>query len=134
MTYDAARDRVVLFGGSQGGGTTDATWEWDGLRWTRMPPSSTGPSARTGARMAYDASRKAAILYGGDGRDDTWSWDGRAWSRVDGRGPGLRAHHAMAYDPVRSRIVVFGGYDGRNNLNDTWEFDGSSWAQVATGN
>jgi hypothetical protein len=77
MTYDAARDRVVVFGGSQGGGVTDATWEWDGLRWTRIASAASGPSARTGARMAYDAARKVSILYGGDGRDDTWSWDGR---------------------------------------------------------
>jgi hypothetical protein len=40
----------------------------------------------------------------------------------------------MAYDPARSRIVVFGGYDGRNNLNDTWEFDGASWSRVEAGN
>jgi hypothetical protein len=31
LTYDAARDRLVLFGG----GALDGTWEWSGSRWER---------------------------------------------------------------------------------------------------
>jgi hypothetical protein len=36
LTYDSARDRLVLFGG----GNLDGTWEWDGQRWTLVddPP------------------------------------------------------------------------------------------------
>ena len=35
---------------------------------------------------------------------------------------------AMAYDAVRSRVVVFGGTDG-TLLDDTWEYDGATWTQ-----
>jgi hypothetical protein len=35
MTYDAARERVVLFGGGTG---ADELWEWDGARWTQVLP------------------------------------------------------------------------------------------------
>jgi hypothetical protein len=38
---------------------------------------------------------------------------------------------ASAYDPVRRRVVVFGGDNGATQLNDTWEWDGHKWA--ATG-
>jgi hypothetical protein len=36
IAYDAARDRVVLFGGkSPPNQPTDETWTWDGVTWTR---------------------------------------------------------------------------------------------------
>jgi hypothetical protein len=35
MAYDAARDKVVLFGGAgEAGVLWDDTWEWDGIQWT----------------------------------------------------------------------------------------------------
>jgi hypothetical protein len=35
----------------------------------------------------------------------------------------------MGYDPVRKRIVLYGGFDsGRKNLADTWEWDGQGWS------
>ena len=37
MAYDAARDRTILYGGSDGPQTFADTWEWDGKRWTRLP-------------------------------------------------------------------------------------------------
>ena len=37
MAYDAARARVVLFGGLAGSGFFRSdTWEWDGVRWTEL--------------------------------------------------------------------------------------------------
>jgi hypothetical protein len=36
----------------------------------------------------------------------------------------------MAYDAARSRLVLFGGYNGTENLNDTWEWDGTQWRCV----
>jgi hypothetical protein len=39
----------------------------------------------------------------------------------------------MAYDPVRHRIVLFGGFANGNGLrNDTWEYDGTDWTRVVT--
>jgi hypothetical protein len=47
-------------------------------------------------------------------------------------GPGERLAHALAYDPQRERIVLFGGLDSSGTpLGDTWEWDGRRWKQVA---
>lgn len=44
--------------------------------------------------------------------------------------PGVRSHHAMAYDTARGKTVLFGGYrPGTNALGDTWEWDGYGWSQ-----
>jgi hypothetical protein len=54
------------------------------------------------------------------------------WSQKQDVGPSARTGHAMAYDPVRERVVLFGGsLLGSACLADTWEWDGEFWVQVA---
>ena len=38
-----------------------------------------------------------------------------------------RSKHRMTYDPVRDRVVLFGGKRNEANLGDTWEWDGRRW-------
>ena len=40
---------------------------------------------------------------------DTWEWDGEEWAQQEDVGPPARVFHAMAYDAVRDRVVLFGG-------------------------
>jgi hypothetical protein len=55
------------------------------------------------------------------------------WVRVlPATSPSARAAHAMAYDPVSGKIVLFGGFSGATYLNDTWTFDGTTWAKQVT--
>lgn len=84
MAYDAARGKVVVFGGWNGQ-FLDDTWEWDGA-WTRA--ESRGPSARGGLpSLLYHPEWRRVVLYGGWGdkgpETDSWKWDGRAWSRLE---------------------------------------------------
>jgi hypothetical protein len=137
LAADTARGRVVLFGGGYltppGTWTyyTD-TWEWDGANWIQPLPA-TNPSGRTWTQMAYDAGRGRVVLFGGaDGQNgqsalgDTWEWDGTNWlRRSPTRSPSARHGHAMAYDPARGVVVLFGG----GQLSDTWEWDGANWTQ-----
>jgi hypothetical protein len=133
MAYDAARMQVVLFGGvsASGSGLLSDTWICEGTSWTRKS-EGTGPSARSGHAMAYDASREQVVLFGGnDGTDlnDTWTWDGWTWQqRFPTSRPPARSRHAMAYDSARGQVVLFGG----SNRNDTWIWDGSNWSQKTT--
>ncbi len=59
MTYDSARQRVVLFGGYDFGWPAD-TWEWDGVNWTQRT-TATHPARRNRA-MAFDEYRGALCL------------------------------------------------------------------------
>ena len=57
------------------------------------------------------------------------------WTQKEDIGPSARFGHAMTYDLVRSRTVLFGGSSligGQvGSVNDTWEWDGEFWAQMA---
>ncbi|MGB3970091.1 MAG: hypothetical protein WBO45_25370 [Planctomycetota bacterium] len=126
MAYDAARQRVVLFGGFGGGGT----WEWDGTSWTQLAPAAS-PSGRWGHAMAYDAARQRVVLFGGGSSAqlaDTWEWDGTNWTQLaPAASPSARYSHAIAYDVARQRVVLFGGRNSSLVLGDTWEWDGTNW-------
>ena len=51
------------------------------------------------------------------------------WSKLSPtNSPPARFLHAMAYDPVSKKIVLFGGFS-TSDLNDTWTFDGKTWTQ-----
>jgi len=95
------------------------------------------PPSRSDHAMAGDTGRGLVTLFGGtvgssqpvDIRGDTWEWNGAAWTqRAPAVSPPGRMGHAMAYDPVRARGVLFGGWSGMSALGDTWEWDGVNWA------
>src|SRR5262245_1389503 len=133
LAYDLLRGRTVLFNGSD-------TWEWNGTTWLAMQPANR-PPVRWGAAMAFDAARGCTVLFGGHWLQyvngtitfgyfaDTWEWDGVNWvQRAPGISPPGRFAHAMSYDVLRSRVVLFGG-TGFSMLNDTWEGGGVVWTQ-----
>jgi hypothetical protein len=133
MAFDAARQRMVLFGGDSLGGTLFGdTWEWDGAHWTQV--EDTGPGARAGHAMAYDSGRSRVVLFGGGVpalRGETWEWDGQGWTQVEDTGPEPRQGHGLVYDGGRSRTVLFGGEASGSVLRgETWEWDGQGWTQV----
>jgi len=128
--YDAARGRVVLFGGWDRADRQD-TWEWDGTRWEDRTPVLSGPSARDGHALAWDGARGRVVLFGGsadDPFDDLWEWDGATWREVlsEGPRPSPRDRHAMAWDAARGRLVMFGG-EGPLPDASVWEWDGARW-------
>jgi hypothetical protein len=132
MAYDAARKRVVLFGGSKPNysGPTNDTWEYDGTAWALRQPNAV-PSPRNGACMAYDSARRVSVLFGGSldaptnsVANDSWEWDGNVW-RQGPSGPPARRSCVMAYDQARGAIVLFGGNPNahaRGALGDTWVY------------
>src|SRR5262245_54584808 len=42
-----------------------------------------------------------------------------------------RSSLAVAFDSLRGRAVLFGGFDGTNAFSDTWEWNGAEWASRA---
>ena len=66
-THDPVRGRTVTFGGRlRWTVPLDETWEWAGERWVAMHPAHR-PSARFGAEMVFDTTRRVAVLFGGRG-------------------------------------------------------------------
>ncbi len=132
MVYDPVRELTLVHGGytnmaADACGSVDhssATWGWDGTEWALR--SCEGPAAR-GLELAYDSARDRVVtLAGGTSSSETWEWDGEHWALIATEGPPPRQNYALAFDPLRSRVVLFGGSDGLVH-GDTWEWDGTAW-------
>lgn len=140
VAYDSRRNRLIVYGGiaTFSRSRYGDTWEWDGRAWQERAVA--GPGPRDHHAMAFDSIRGKTVAYGGELRDgtrawptDTWEWDGREWVSFRAAGPNGRAHHALAFDEKRGRVVLFGGLtEDRRYEGDTWEWDGSVWKRVAT--
>jgi hypothetical protein len=67
MVYDAARERVLLYGGSDGNepagqlGLGDL-WEWDGSQWLLSTPSA---PRRSDAALSFDLNSGQTVMFGG---------------------------------------------------------------------
>jgi hypothetical protein len=132
--YDPAAHQLVTFGGID---SYDATWLWDGKRWSLARPSG-GPPGRFNAAAAYDPLTGVVMLYGGrlgPGQvvDDTWAWDGRTWRELDGGtgSPPLGEGSVMAWDDDLSELVLVNS-NGQGN-GQTWTWNGSRWVRQARG-
>ncbi len=115
-----------------------------------------GPEPRSQSGMVYDSKRKRTVLFGGEAfgvnprstfstpmhftSNDTWEWDGEIWvKRNPAHRPPPMANFGIAYDSIRGKTVIFGGYkDTPPNFqngyevitNDVWEWDGHDWTQI----
>lgn len=136
MTYDVARQRVLLFGGETTSPQRD-TWEYDPVATTWTQRATTGPSNRSFSCMAYDPLRNVTVLFAGSNGSmllsDTWEWNGTAWTqRTPIASPPARYSFGCWWDAARSRFAVYGGVGASNTvLSDTWEFNGTNWTQRA---
>jgi hypothetical protein len=85
--------------------------------------------------MAYDSALGVSVLFGGSTSSglsaDTWEWNGSSWTRLNvAASPPPMVWTAMAYDSMRSRLVLFGAFNQFGLwVSETWEFDGSAWTQ-----
>lgn len=139
MAYDPVSDRVILF--SAGGYRDTWAYDYDSDTWTNLKPSPS-PIARDYSAMVYDQAREQMILFGGttfpeeDPLGDTWAYDPKTnrWTELaPAGGPDPRGWHAMAYDPRRDVIVLFGGGPSRALYTaETWTFDPgmNAWSRV----
>lgn len=156
LTHDVARGVTVLFGGTG----RDDTWEWNGAAWTDVTPGGAKPAPRAGHGAAYTTAGRIA-MFGGlaaagadcPGQDDAdpaigrfcrdlWMWNGATGTWTDRTAaplprawPPPTAPGALAFDPIRSRVLLFGGHGPRDSASmtpspstATWEWDPASGA------
>jgi len=104
ITYDEARDRVLLFGGHDDGavGNTNDTWEFDLV-------SSTWNAI----------TEPEAILNQANGFCDFPP----EFTEVNLDAPDRRSAHMAALDTARMEWIVFGGKTDCGLIDDVWVFD-----------
>ena len=130
MTYMLARN-ILAFALCSSGLVAQSSYNW----FLATPKSSPTPHLKHD--FIYDSTRRVALLATGhDGHAplaDTWTYDGVDWRRVAAaRGFVARESAALAFDPIRSRGVLFGGLTVRGKeLDETWEWDGARWTATS---
>lgn len=143
VVHHARSGVFVMFGGNDLGDT----WTYDPAvdDWKEMKPAR-APSGRKYHAMAYDERADKVVLFGGapgpqDAETplgDTWIYDlaRNEWTEArSAQAPTARGWHAMAYDALLGRVVLFGGGPHRDQYRaETWTFDttASSWSQLTT--
>ncbi len=142
--YDAARDRVLLFGGWDGAQRLNDLWAWDGVSWALLQSHNGSdpnrPSPRRVAAMVYSSAQDLFYLFAGDTEsqgesNEFWSLNPHTltWTNLTvPTGPHGYWEPAMVYDKDRNVCVLYGTGTGGNNptpLAETWEFNGNSWTR-----
>ncbi|MCB9614731.1 MAG: hypothetical protein H6722_20015 [Sandaracinus sp.] len=158
---DAARDRLVVFGGNvavpimcnPATEIVDELWTYDlGCEsWSRVEGAA-GPGFRSRGGFVVDTMRDRALLFGGRDRrtssgaytnfDDLWALDLEtlSWSQITATGaaPSARSNPAVAYDAARDRMIVYGGNTSTSGLSptgadDTFALDlaTNTWSEIA---
>lgn len=148
--YDAVRDRMVVFGGWDGdlhhfGNDVWALSLGGTPAWTQLMPAGVLPTGRDGHSAIYDPVRDHMVVFGGWNVssdhyfNDVWALslaDTPTWTQLTPAGP-LPIPQTLPkafYDPVRDRMVVFGGMDSLwVSFNDVWALslgDTPAWTTV----
>jgi len=135
LVYDPVHEQTLMYGG-YANIVTDDFWAWKDGNWQEI--HRPGPGRRSHFGMTYDTGADALFLFGGATQtstftsltNQTWIWSNGNWRELRLTvAPSERGKPAMGYDPVRKRIVSYGGFDAnREDLADTWEWDGQGWS------
>jgi len=139
--YDAARQRVVLFGLDPGtdssGGHSNSILLFGGFNqshgkfsdtWALGPDGyqkspDTSPPARLHARMGFDPKLRKLLLTGGGELRDVWTWDGAHWIKLQATSPFLAA--PLLEDDQAGRLL--GVIAGGAGAQTVWGWTGSEW-------
>jgi len=136
--FDTARNRMIVHGGY---GLVSDTWALDlgSMTWSQIMAVNP-PTQRWGACAIYDPVGDQVVMFGGyaDGNYSNELWrlplQGTPSWVSQSTGPTLpiaRLFATAIYDPVRRRMIVFGG-EGGPSFNDTWALDLATmtWSQI----
>jgi hypothetical protein len=98
--------------------------------WTEILPAVSLPSDRTVVAGIYDPPRNRLLFFGGNDplngpRNDLWALPltgTPVWAQLAPAGliPMERGQARAIYDPVRDRMVVYGGLQAGFPFDDTW--------------
>lgn len=114
MAFDAARGRVVVYGGTDSSFSyLGDTWEWDGVDWVQRVASNP-PSPRVYSAMAYDSGRDRLVVFGGDGTTgalaDLWELRQDETGRYDTFGAGCAGWAGVPYLAIAGPVPSLGNF------------------------
>ena len=134
MVWDTAVNALVLFGGEGDGGTaSNATWLFQGSRWTELPTSKS-PTGRWGMTFGFNPTTFQAILFGGRNatvlRNDTWVFQNRSWSQIPLSSAPSPRYASASTVTAGGFPILYGGFGEHGALNDTWMFLNGTWENL----
>lgn len=126
VIYDSANNRIIHFGGLNGGSNrTSDVWElradaFGMYHATKLAVSGTPPNPRWLMAGCYDATNQRLVIWGGQGvgatvLSDTWALSltegAEAWTQLTptGTGPTAAWQPAYDYDAANKRLYIHGG-------------------------
>lgn len=140
MTYDAATDSVVLFGGQNATTFFNDTWSFAGGGW--HPIATLHAPTPRDTSLAYDNRSGSLLLYGGTyrtlgptpgaitGYNDTWMLHANGWANISASaGPGPNSTGSIVYDAGDRYVFLLGGSPTHDHV---WGFYRGRWHLVAT--
>lgn len=135
--FDAAHNRMLVFGGQASGTFFNDVWAFDltTSEWSELQGDESIPSPRYGAASALDPSGRLLVSHGftDAGRfDDTWAFslDDEAWDELSPQveRPLERCLVRGVWDSKAERFLMFGGQaTGTPFLGDLWELREGMW-------
>lgn len=125
VTYDEARQVLVLVGGSTAGVLLQDHWEWNGSVWTQIV--ATTPLAAGPMLLGYDPLRQRTVAH--DQAGSTWEFDGTAWVLVATNGPLLYTGAPLAtnlvWEPSQQGLIAVMSNNGQVAV---MSWDGVAWS------
>src|SRR5581483_789087 len=165
--YDAASNRMIVFGGRDSKGNnlndvwvlTNANGLGGASQWMNLIANGAAgsPAARSGHSTMYDAANNRLIIFGGCSANcapvlnDVWVLTNAnglggtpAWTELQPTGtlPAGRTNAVAGYDAAHNQLIVYSGQDGSANpcstLSDVWTLSnanalggGATWTQLS---
>ncbi|HET9327540.1 MAG TPA: kelch repeat-containing protein [Candidatus Eisenbacteria bacterium] len=138
--WDPVNGRMLRFGGYDGANFLNDLWQFTVAGgWTQLAPTGGPPSPRNAAGFLYDPIRSRMLVICGNAGsppNDVWQLSMGStptWSLVATAGttPPGRFAFSTIYDPLRDRVILFGGYP---NTNQVWELSLAgtpTWTQLS---
>jgi hypothetical protein len=150
--FDPIRQRFVGFGGTIG--VPVDTWSLN-LRgqasWLHVPTNGAAPAGGYGMTYVYDAKGDRMLMFGGSTNDNYYYANNNVWEldlhgnptwnlvATAGTAPQARRSGTAIWDPLRNRMVIYGGFDAipysDKFLADAWALDFNAspptWSQLA---
>jgi hypothetical protein len=153
MGYNPATGHVLLFGGGIGNlpaGSASAwtfyadTWSFNGHTWSNISSTvGTGPSARFGGQLGWDATNGYMFFEGGNSllsngtqvpQNDSWKFTTAGWTLITATGslPAVVSANGgmMTWDFKSGSFILYGGEYGSTVTSQTWSYVSGAWTNL----